>query len=56
MTVQDNDGLYQWLMRYSDKVTVIEPECVCNELRKRLNKALKNLLGSLKFMNQAVTA
>ena len=43
MTVQDNDGLYQWLMRYSDKVTVIEPEHVCNELRKRLKKALKNL-------------
>ena len=43
MTVQDNDGLYQWLMRYSDKVTVIEPEHVRDELRKRLNKALKNL-------------
>lgn len=43
MTVQDNDGLYQWLMRYSDKVTVIAPEKVKQKLRKRLEIALANL-------------
>ena len=43
MTVQDNDGLYQWLMRYSDKVTVLGPKEVRDKLRKRLNKALANL-------------
>lgn len=43
MTVQDNDGLYQWLMRYSDKVTVLGPQKVRDELRKRLHKALTNL-------------
>lgn len=43
MTVQDNDGLYQWLMRYSDKVTVLSPQKVRDELRKRLHKALTNL-------------
>ena len=43
MTVQDNDGLYQWLMRYSDKVTVLGPKEVRDKLRKRLNQALANL-------------
>ena len=43
MTVQDNDGLYQWLMRYSEKVTVLGPQKVRDELRKRLHKALTNL-------------
>ena len=43
MTVQDNDGLYQWLMRYSDKVTVLSPQKVKDKLRKKLEKALKNL-------------
>lgn len=43
MTVQDNDGLYQWLMRYSDNVTVLSPQKVKDNLRKKLEKALKNL-------------
>ena len=43
MTVQDNDGLYQWLMRYSDKVTVLGPQKVKNKLRKKLEQALENL-------------
>ena len=43
MTVQDNDGLYQWLMRYSDKVTVLAPQKVRDELRKRLHTALTKL-------------
>ena len=43
MTVQDNDGLYQWLMRYSDKVTVLSPQKVKDKLRKKLEQALENL-------------
>ena len=43
MTVQDNDGLYQWLMRYSDKVTVISPLKIKKKLRERLMAALKKL-------------
>lgn len=43
MTVQDNDGLYQWLMRYSDKVTVLSPQKVKDKLRKKFETALKNL-------------
>lgn len=45
MTVQDNDGLYQWLMRYSDKVKVISPKKIRDKLRQRLNSALDNLDG-----------
>lgn len=45
MTVQDNDGLYQWLMRYSDKVTVISPLKVRQNLRNRLTAALEKLGG-----------
>lgn len=45
MTVQDNDGLYQWLLRYSDKVKVISPKKVIDKLRQRLNAALDNLDG-----------
>lgn len=43
MTVQDNDGLYQWLMRYSDKVTVLGPKKIKEKLRKKFEKALENL-------------
>ena len=43
MTVQDNDGLYQWLMRYSDKVNVLSPQKVKDKLRKKLKTALENL-------------
>lgn len=45
MTVQDNDGLYQWLLRYSDKVKVISPKKIRDKLRQRLNSALDNLDG-----------
>ncbi len=45
MTVQDNDGLYQWLLRYSDKVKVISPKKIRDKLRQRLNAALDNLNG-----------
>ena len=43
MTVQDNDGLYQWLMRYCDKVTVLGPKQVKEKLREKFETALKNL-------------
>lgn len=43
MTVQDNEGLYQCLMRYSDNVTVLSPQKVKDKLRKKLEKALKDL-------------
>ena len=43
MTIQDNDGLYQWLMRYSDKVTVLSPQKVKDKLQKKLKTALENL-------------
>lgn len=43
MTVQDNDGLYQWLMRYSNEITVLDPQKVKDKLRKNFEKALENL-------------
>ena len=43
ITVQDNNGLYQWLMRYSDKITVLSPQKVKDKLRKKFEKALENL-------------
>lgn len=43
ITVQENEGLYQWLMKYADKVTVVSPNKVRDELRKRFANALRNL-------------
>ena len=43
MTVQVNDGLYQWLMRYSDKVKVLGPKKIRNKLRKKFEVALSKL-------------
>lgn len=44
ITAQENEGLYQWLMQFRDKVTVISPKNIRDNLRQRLYKAL-NLLG-----------
>lgn len=44
ITAQENDGLYQWLMQFGDKVKVIAPKTVRDNLRQRFHKAL-NLLG-----------
>lgn len=41
--VQENDGLYRWLMQYSDQVKVIRPLKVREELKNRYESALKNL-------------
>lgn len=41
--VQDNDGLYRWLMKYSDQVKVIRPLEIREELGYRYKKALADL-------------
>lgn len=43
ITVQENDGLYRWLMQYSDQVKVIRPLKVRAELKYRYEKALADL-------------
>lgn len=44
ITAQENEGLYQWLMQFGDKIKVIAPKNVRDNLRQRFCKAL-NLLG-----------
>ena len=44
ITAQENEGLYQWLMQFGDRVKVIAPKTVRDNLRQRFHKAL-NLLG-----------
>lgn len=44
ITTQENEGLYQWLMQFGDRVKVIAPKTVRDNLRQRFCKALK-LLG-----------
>lgn len=44
ITAQENEGLYQWLMQFGDRVKVIAPKTVRDNLRQRFCKAL-NLLG-----------
>ncbi|MCR5834332.1 MAG: WYL domain-containing protein [Selenomonadaceae bacterium] len=44
ITAQENDGLYQWLMQFGDRVKVISPKIVRDNLKQRFCKAL-NLLG-----------
>ena len=44
ITAQENDGLYQWLMQFGDRVKVIAPKTIRDNLRQRFHKAL-NLLG-----------
>ena len=41
--VQENDGLYRWLMKYFDQVKVIRPLKVREELGYRYKKALADL-------------
>lgn len=41
--VQENDGLYRWLMQYSDQVKVIRPLEIREELGYRYKKALADL-------------
>ena len=41
--VQENDGLYRWLMQYSDQVKVIRPLKIREELGYRYKKALADL-------------
>ena len=43
ITVQENDGLYRWLMQYFDQVKVIRPLKIREELRFRYEEALENL-------------
>ena len=40
ITVQDNEGLYQWLMQNANDVIVVKPEFVRNKLKNRLQAAL----------------
>lgn len=40
VTVSDSDGLYAWLMHHSAECTVIKPEAVRNEMRRRLKRTL----------------
>lgn len=39
--VYKSDGLYYWLMQYIQNVEVLEPECIREEIRKRLLKSLE---------------
>ena len=43
ITVQENEGLYKWIMQNLNNVIVVKPEFVCTKLKKRLKAAL-NLL------------
>ena len=43
VTAQENDGLYRWLMQFADRVKVVKPKDIRNELRYRLNYALEML-------------
>lgn len=43
ITAQENDGLYQWLMQFGDKIRVISPDNVREKLKQRLLDALKLL-------------
>ena len=43
ITVQENEGLYQWLMQHSDKLVVKSPKQIQEKLKQRLTNAL-NLL------------
>lgn len=40
ITAQENDGLYQWLMQFGDKIRVVSPDSVREKLKQRLLKAL----------------
>lgn len=43
ITAQENDGLYQWLMQFGDRIRVVSPENVREKLKQRLLDALKLL-------------
>ena len=43
ITVQENDGLYLWLMQVSNCVTVLEPNHVRSKLKHRLQAALDSI-------------
>ncbi len=42
VSVNDGDGLYFWLLQYAEKVKVISPKSVRNELLKRVQAIIKN--------------
>ena len=43
VTVQENEGLYRWLMMQGDNVIVVEPASVRAELKERLRKSLQTI-------------
>ena len=43
LTAQENDGLYQFLMQFGDKIKIISPEKIRETLKKKLLNALKML-------------
>ena len=43
ITVQENDGLYQWLMQHSDKVIPYSPKHILKKLKQRHLAALETL-------------
>ena len=42
VSVSDSEGLYTWLMHHGKEVTVLEPEHVRKEMKRRLSKMLSN--------------
>jgi hypothetical protein len=44
VTVQENEGLYKWLMLQGDNVIVVEPASVRAELKKRMQTALNTII------------
>ena len=44
VTVQENEGLYRWLMLQGDNVIVVEPASVRAELKKRMQTALNTII------------
>ena len=41
ITAQENDGLYQWLMQFGDKICVVSPDNVREKLKQKLLAALE---------------
>ena len=42
VTVSDSEGLYSWLLHHSKECTVVEPESVREEMKRRLEEILRN--------------
>ena len=43
VVLQPNDGMYMWLMEHADEILVVKPDKVREEMKRRLEVALKGL-------------